>query len=120
MTEASPKTRAELEAQLIAKAWKDSVYRTELMHDARGTIEREFNVTLPEDLHIEVLAEEADTLYVIVPQPPGKIGELSDTDLEAVAGGELAVAVSVGTVTVVSAVGSAVGAVGGSLATGGW
>ena len=126
MTEESPKTRAELEAQLIAKAWKDPAYQDELMHDTRGTIEREFHVTLPADLHIQVLAEEANTLYVVVPQPPEKMGELSDRDLEAVAGGEIAkafavglsVGFSVGTVT--ASVGSSVGLATVSNLSGGW
>ena len=113
MQKDSPKTRAELEARLIAKAWKDPAYRTELMHDARGTIEREFNVTLPDDLHIQVLAEEANTLYVVVPQPPSAMGELSDSDLEAVAGGEKVVAATfaAGAVTAVTVITGGVAAV---------
>jgi hypothetical protein len=85
MSEERPATREEKLAPVIAKAWQDEAYRKELIADPKGVLQKEFGVELPEGLSIEVLEESPSKLYIVIPPKP--TGELSDEQLEAVAGG---------------------------------
>jgi len=73
---------------LVAKfAAENPKYRQALVNDPKGVLEKQLNVTLG-SVNVKVLVETADTHYVVVPHTPGE-GELSDADLEKVAGGFL-------------------------------
>ena len=87
---AAPPTRSrrELEALLIEKAWKDEAFRRALLEDPKATLERELGVRVPEGYSLTVLEESATDRYLVLPLAPGRGGELSDAELEAVAGGE--------------------------------
>ncbi|VEP15569.1 conserved hypothetical protein [Hyella patelloides LEGE 07179] len=90
MNEQTPKrSRNEIEAHLVAQAWKDETFKQKLLANPKVVIEREFGVQLPETLNVRVMAEDADTLYITLPAPPPNVNEdeLSEEDLEAVAGG---------------------------------
>ena len=52
-------------------------------------MEQELGSPLPEGVEVRVVEESADTIYLVLPSasPVGEAGELSDRDLEAVAGG---------------------------------
>ena len=52
-------------------------------------MEQEFGGRLPEDVEVRVAEESADTIYLVLPSasPLGEGVELSDQELEAVAGG---------------------------------
>ena len=83
-----PQTRRDIEAQIIAKAWKDDAYKQELLSNSKGVIEREFNVQLPEQINVQVMEENPTSLYFVVPVRPEIAGhEISDEQLEAIAGG---------------------------------
>jgi hypothetical protein len=78
-------TRGEVQ-DLIAKfATENPQYREALLADPKGVIEKQLNTTLSTD--VKAVAETADTVYVVVPYAPAE-GELSDADLEQVAGGK--------------------------------
>lgn len=79
--------RSQLESRLIAKAWEDEAFKEKLMTSPRSTIEQELGHALPEGLKLQVLEESADTLYLVIPRNPDT-EELSDLELEAVAGGK--------------------------------
>ncbi len=80
--------RQRLEAQLIDRAMKDDGFRQELVRDPKAVFEREFGIRTPEHLTVEVLEERPTTVYLVLPQAPARVGtELSDAELEAVAGG---------------------------------
>jgi hypothetical protein len=54
----------------------------------RGKLEREFGLKVPEAVQVSVLEESPQNIYLVLPSaPPGTSRELSDKELEAVAGG---------------------------------
>ena len=89
MDEQPGKTRQQLEARLIDRALQDDAFRQELVRDPKGVVARELGMEqLPEHIQVQVLEESPSTVYLVLPPPvPGVGTELSDADLEAVAGG---------------------------------
>lgn len=87
MSEASG--RAEMEQRLIQRSLQDDVFRQQLLADPRAIIERELRTQLPEEVTVVAVEETADTIYLVLPSssPIGGGEELSDTELESVAGG---------------------------------
>jgi hypothetical protein len=80
-------TRGEIQ-DLVAKfSVENPKYRDALVKDPKSVIEKQLNTSLG-DLQVKAVVESADTAYVVVPHVPGE-GELSDQDLEKVAGGFL-------------------------------
>ena len=80
--------RNHLEAQLIERATRDQGFREELIRDPKGVIGREFGIDVPGSVEIRVLEETPTASYLVLPPAPVASGhELSDRDLEAVAGG---------------------------------
>jgi hypothetical protein len=86
---ADQKTRRDVELQLIEKAWKDDAFRQALVTDPQGAVERELGAKLPAGIQVRVVAESADTFYLVLPANPDRApaGQLTDQQLEAVAGG---------------------------------
>ena len=91
MTEASGGggTRAEVERTLVRRSLQDEDFRQRLLDDPKGTVEQELGTRLPEGVEVRAVQESADTIYLVLPStsPIGGGGEISDEDLEAVAGG---------------------------------
>ncbi|MDZ8106187.1 MAG: NHLP leader peptide family RiPP precursor [Nostoc sp. DedQUE12a] len=82
-------TRQDIEARIIAKAWKDEAYKQELLTNSKAVIEREFGVEFPADVNVQVLEENSTSLYFVLPVSPiAIIQELSEQELEAIAGGK--------------------------------
>ncbi|MEM7593392.1 MAG: NHLP leader peptide family RiPP precursor [Cyanobacteria bacterium P01_A01_bin.83] len=83
-----PQSRRDIEARIIAKAWKDESYKQELLSNPKAIFEREFGVELPEEVSVQVLEENSTTLNFVLPMAPQTIGrEISEEELEMVAGG---------------------------------
>jgi Nitrile hydratase, alpha chain len=83
-------SRAEFERGLIQRSMQDETFRRRLLDDPKGTLERELGSALPEGVEVRVVEESADTIYLVL--PPGRsadvqAGELSDRELDTVAGG---------------------------------
>ncbi len=90
MDENAGKTRTQLEAQVIDRAMKDEAFREELVRDPKGVFARELGMNMPEHIQVQVLEESPTTVYLVLPPPfPGASAELSDEQLETVAGGGL-------------------------------
>jgi hypothetical protein len=87
MMEPQALTRRDLETALIEKCWKDSEFKMAVLSDPKGMLERHIGQKLPAQLRIVVHEEDASTLHFSVPPAPSNLTELSDDDLEKVAGG---------------------------------
>ena len=83
-----PRSRRDMEDQIIAKAWADEAFMEELRTDPRAAISAELGADLPENLTIIVHEESRSepTWHLVVPPAP-RADELDDDELDAVAGG---------------------------------
>lgn len=70
----------------IARAWKDSAYRSKLLSDPHAAL-TEVGVDVPVGVTVRVLENTKDVRHVVLPVAPEDAGELSAEALEAVAGG---------------------------------
>jgi hypothetical protein len=87
--------RRDLETALIEKCWKDPEFKKAVVSDPKGMLERHTGQKLPPQMKIIIHEEDANTLHLSIPPAPGNVTELSDADLEKIAGGtELALGVT--------------------------
>lgn len=82
-------TRGEI-LDIIGKfAFEDADYRKKLLANPKEVLAKQMNRDLPDNLKVKVVEEDANTIYLICPHvPPAEGDELSDDDLEKVAGGK--------------------------------
>jgi hypothetical protein len=80
-------TRGEMQDVLNKFAASNPQYRSALMKNPKAIVEKQFNMSLPDGVSVKAVAEDANTLYVIVPHAVASGAELDDADLEKVAGG---------------------------------
>ena len=71
--------------QLIAKAWTDEEFKARLLADPKAAM-KEVGMDVPEGMEVEVVESTQEKAYLVIPAKPGP-GELSDEDLDKVAGG---------------------------------
>lgn len=72
--------------QLIAeKANENEDFRLALLSNPKSALEKEFAVTFPEGISVQLHVENSQELHLIIPAT--KLDELSDDQLENVAGG---------------------------------
>jgi hypothetical protein len=81
--------RAEIERALVQRSMEDESFRQMLLDDPKGTVEQHLGTQLPEGVEVRVVEESPQTIYLVLPfaSPVGEGGEISERDLEAVAGG---------------------------------
>ena len=85
--EAQATTRRDLETALIEKCWKDPEFKKTVLSDPKGMLELHIGQKLPAALKVFIHEEDANTLHFSIPTAPSNLSELSDEDLEKVAGG---------------------------------
>ena len=79
-------TRGEVQDLVSKFAMENPKYREALMKDPKSVIEKQLNTSLG-NVKVKAVADTADTTYVVIPHVAAE-GELSDSDLEKVAGGK--------------------------------
>ncbi len=87
-----PPTRGEFEAIVIRKAWNDEVFLNSLITNAGKAIREtlgSYSANLPEDVTVTVYHEKDGECAIVVPLAID-MSELSEEQLESVAGGEAA------------------------------
>jgi hypothetical protein len=89
--EEAQQTVARGQARLLAKAWHDASFKQALLQNPKAVVEQEFGTALPAEVTMRVVAEDARTQYLVLPPALSDL-ELSDEQLEQVAGGEFLVA----------------------------
>lgn len=97
--------RKAFETAVTLRAWSDAAFAEQLAQDPVAAINAAFNIELPADLDIQLHHETSTTLHLTLPPmpviPPDS-DELSEDDLERVAGGAtyLVVTISITSATV--------------------
>jgi hypothetical protein len=106
-------SRADFEAALVVRALRDPEFKKQLVSDPKAAYEAQLAsireaAKLPANLTVKAFEESGNVLYFRLPQPPVQGGELSEEELEQVAGGVVAVGVAIASTVVVGAVAAAV------------
>jgi hypothetical protein len=79
-----------MERRLVQRSLEDDAFRRRLLEDPKAAVEQELGTRLPEDVRVVAVEETAETIYLVLPSRSTEgqeAGELSDRELEAVAGG---------------------------------
>jgi len=83
------KQRQQLEQHLIEKAMKDPEFRKRLIENPKAVIQEVTGVELPPSFNLSILEEDPQTVYLVLPCIPTPLDEmeLTENELEMVAGG---------------------------------
>lgn len=82
-------TKQEMIGLLYNFALNNADYRRAMLEDPKGLLARQMQQELPANLRVTVVQETADQFYLVAPYVPSSTAaELSDDDLENVAGGK--------------------------------
>jgi hypothetical protein len=80
----------ETHRKIIRRSMEDEFFRQELLRNPKSTLERELGAPLPEGVDVRAVEDTADTVHLVLPSKSlSERGELSDEDLDAVAGGTI-------------------------------
>ena len=80
-------TRGQLWDKVVEQAQRNPKYYESLKANPRALMEKQLGTSIPKNVNIKVLEESADTYYIVLPAFAKEGAELSDSDLEKVAGG---------------------------------
>jgi hypothetical protein len=93
-------SRHDLEAKIIKHCWDDPAFQEKFIADPKGTIAKYTGISAADLPEIVLHEEAAGTWHIVLPAKPAEAQELSNADLEKVAGG------TTPTITLVSGVAS--------------
>jgi hypothetical protein len=117
--ETSIPSRHDLEAKIVKRCWEDDKFHKEFIADPKGVFVKYLQVPASSLPQIVVHQEAPGSWDIVLPPQPADANELSEEDLEKVAGGTTPV-VSI-EVTIILTVAASVGVSGGlSETVGGW
>jgi hypothetical protein len=84
--------RAQMERMLVQRSIEDEDFRRRLLEEPKAAVEQELGARLPKEVQVQAVEETADTIYLVLPSASAvgdQGGELSERQLEAVAGGDV-------------------------------
>ena len=81
------KNNESISKQLIEKASADIEFRNKILTDPKAAIKEATGIELPEGININIVEEKANEFFLVLPKADSPEGELSETELDAVAGG---------------------------------
>jgi hypothetical protein len=84
-------TRHDLEAKIVKRCWEDEAFRKEFTADPAVTFVKYLDVPAASLPKIVIHQEPAGSWHIVIPAKPAFANELSEQDLEKVAGGISAV-----------------------------
>jgi hypothetical protein len=73
--------------QVLARVIKDQAFRQALVNNPKAVLAKEYNVQFPDDVTIRIMEDTPTTHTFVLPVQETAVQELSDAELEAVAGG---------------------------------
>jgi hypothetical protein len=76
-----------MEARVVERAMKDESFRSQLIADPHGALQKVLGVSLPGTVRIEVVEETPGTMYLVLPPADTGSRELSEEEVGAVSGG---------------------------------
>jgi Nitrile hydratase, alpha chain len=79
-----PQPQAKAYGQMVARAWQDEAFKQRLMADPHAVL-AELGIDVPPGRTVQVLEDTEQVTHLVIPLRPG---ELSDEQLEQVAGGD--------------------------------
>jgi hypothetical protein len=80
-------TRHDLEAKIVKRCWEDEAFHKEFIGDPASAFVRYLEVPATSLPKVVIHEESAGSWHIVLPQRPPKADELSEQDLERVAGG---------------------------------
>jgi Nitrile hydratase, alpha chain len=91
MTAGSFKSRKQIEEALLARAESNESFRRDLLADPRGVLAKDFGISISPEVKLNVVEETTSNLYLVLPaRAASAAGQLTDIELELVAGGKKA------------------------------
>jgi len=80
-------TQGTVREQIMIRAFKDAAFRQEVRNNPRAVLARDYQLQIPETVSIRVIEDTEETFTLVLPPSQASVQELSDAELEAVAGG---------------------------------
>ena len=80
-------TRHDIEAKIVKRCWESEAFRKEFVSDPAACFVKYLKAPKAQLPKIVVHEEQAGSWHIVLPPQPAKTGELSDEELEKVAGG---------------------------------
>ena len=75
-----------MRVKIIVRAWKDPRFKEKLLKNPRAAF-KEMGVDLPENFQVNVVADQTNSMTFVLPPPIEGLKQLSDAELERLAGG---------------------------------
>jgi hypothetical protein len=93
MAEAGPAlSRHDLEAKIVKRCWQDEGFCKEFTSDPTGSFVKYLKIPETELPKIVIHEESVGSWHIVLPATPGNAAELSEADLERIAGGTTSIA----------------------------